>query len=148
MCRGYKPCEFLEFVWTNCWGNPTWHFYGKYNYQLSMSVKGSLGERWDRSISWAGRRMKWDTTSFTEGIYSNLHVNLTRLIFVLYHSYINSLILKHFLLSFIHKTFLFAVKYILTALPRPGNIDKLGISLQGNFWFGGKLFYAKYTHKK
>ena len=21
LCRLYKPCEFLEFVWTDCWGN-------------------------------------------------------------------------------------------------------------------------------
>ena len=21
VCRGYKPCEFLGFVWTDCWGN-------------------------------------------------------------------------------------------------------------------------------
>ena len=21
VCRRYKLCEFLEFVWTNCWGN-------------------------------------------------------------------------------------------------------------------------------
>ena len=25
VCRGYKPCEFLGFVWTDCWGNESYY---------------------------------------------------------------------------------------------------------------------------
>ena len=25
MCRHCKPCEFLEFVWTDCWGNQSYY---------------------------------------------------------------------------------------------------------------------------
>ena len=25
VCRRYKPCEFLGFVWTDCWGNKSYY---------------------------------------------------------------------------------------------------------------------------
>ena len=35
MCRHYRPCEFLGFVWTDCWGD-------KYNYVITSPANRSL----------------------------------------------------------------------------------------------------------
>ena len=40
--RRYKPCEFLEFVWTDCWGN-------KSNYVITSPA--------NRTLTWCGERV-------------------------------------------------------------------------------------------
>ena len=41
--RGYKPCEFLEFVWTDCWGN-------KSNYVITSPANCDRFDRGSRQV--------------------------------------------------------------------------------------------------
>ena len=59
--------------------------------------------KWKRILF---RLVKWKNTCFTEWTYFNLHAILGQLIFVLYHLYIHSMILRAFSLrlSIIHSS--------------------------------------------
>ena len=78
-----------------------------YKFPPCMSVKveiRSQSKEWGCSISRAGRIMKWDIASFTKWIYLSCKFKTFD------HKFHN---FTDFLISFINKTFVFAMKYIL-----------------------------------
>ena len=70
MYRRYKPCDFLEFVWTDCWGNKSnyvitspanrqiWLYTALFNQLLSHRLYSLYGVFWKfGSLCWRNREM-------------------------------------------------------------------------------------------
>ena len=47
VCRRHKPCEFLSYVWTDCWGNKS--------YYIITSPANSQEQRFGRHVQSLGR---------------------------------------------------------------------------------------------